>query len=42
MDGAIRIRHRDRAGRVLLAGEGSAACMEVFGDIERLLATRGR
>jgi tocopherol cyclase len=38
MDGRISLRH----GRVLLDGEGSYACMEVFGDIDRLLATKGR
>lgn len=42
MDGRIRIRHEDGAGRLLLEGEGAAACMEVFGDIERLLATGAR
>lgn len=41
MDGRIRIRHLSPAGRVLLEGEGSCAGMEVFGDIERLLATPG-
>lgn len=42
MDGRISIRHEDAEGRVLLEGEGACACMEVFGDIERLLATSGR
>jgi tocopherol cyclase len=42
MDGRISIRHRDPHGRVLLEGEGSCAGMEVFGDIGRLLATKGR
>ena len=42
MDGRIAIRHRDPTGRVVLEGEGSCAGMEVFGDIDRLLATGGR
>jgi tocopherol cyclase len=42
MDGRIAIRHLDPSGRVLLEGEGACACMEVFGDIDRLLATQGR
>jgi hypothetical protein len=42
MDGRVYIRHEDQAGRVLLEGEGGCACMEVFGDIDRLLATNGR
>ncbi len=42
MDGRISIRHTDAAGRVLLEGEGSCAGMEVFGDIDGLLATRGK
>jgi hypothetical protein len=42
MDGLISLRHEDLNGRVLLAGEGTSACMEVFGDIGRLLATKGR
>jgi hypothetical protein len=42
MDGRVSIRHEDQAGRVLLEGEGGCACMEVFGDIDRLLATNGR
>ena len=42
MDGRVAIRHVDPSGRVVLAGEGSCAGMEVFGDIDRLLATSGR
>jgi uncharacterized protein YjiS (DUF1127 family) len=42
MDGTVRITHEDRDGRLLLQGEGSSACMEVFGDIDRLLATGTR
>ena len=42
LDGRITIRHRDHGGRILLEGEGSCAGMEVFGDIDRLLATSGR
>ena len=42
MDGRITIRHLTAAGRVLLEGEGTCAGMEVFGDIDRLLATPGR
>jgi hypothetical protein len=42
MDGRITLRHEDASGRVLLEGQGSVACMEVFGDIDRLLATDGR
>ena len=40
MDGRVSIRHEDKAGRVLLEGEGTCAGMEVFGDIDRLLAIR--
>jgi tocopherol cyclase len=42
MDGRITVRHEAADGRVLLEGLGTSACMEVFGDIERLLATKGR
>jgi hypothetical protein len=42
MDGRITIRHEDARGRVLLEGEGSCGAMEVFGDIDRLLATGTR
>ena len=42
MDGRISIRHEDPRGRVLLEGVGTCAAMEVFGDVERLLATKGR
>jgi tocopherol cyclase len=42
LDGRVSIRHMDAAGCVLLEGEGSCAGMEVFGDIDRLLAVRGR
>jgi len=42
LDGRISIRHEDASGRVLLEGEGTSAGMEVFGDVERLLATRTR
>jgi tocopherol cyclase len=42
LDGRISIRHLDPGGRVVLEGEGGCAGMEVFGDIDRLLATKGR
>jgi len=42
MDGRITLRHEDLSGRVLLEGVGACACMEVFGDIDRLLAIDGR
>ncbi len=42
LDARIAIRHVDASGRVLLEGVGSCAGMEVFGDIDRLLATKGR
>jgi hypothetical protein len=42
MDGRISIRHLAADGRVLLEGEGVCGAMEVFGDIERLLATGER
>ena len=40
LEGRISLCHRDPEGRVLLEGEASCAGMEVFGDIDRLLATR--
>jgi tocopherol cyclase len=42
LDARIEIRHTDGAGRVLLEGEGTCGGMEVFGDIPRLLHTKGR
>jgi tocopherol cyclase len=42
MDATVSIRHEDADGAVLLHGEASCACMEVFGDIDRLLATGTR
>ncbi len=42
LDGRVSIRHLDPGGRVVLEGEGTCAGMEVFGDIDRLLATKGR
>jgi tocopherol cyclase len=42
MDARIEIRHTDPSGRVLLEGEGTCGGMEVFGDIRRLLETKGR
>ena len=42
LDGRVSIRHLDPGGRVVLEGEGACAGMEVFGDIDRLLATKGR
>ena len=42
MDGRISIRHESPGGQLLLEGVGGVGAMEVFGDIERLLATGGR
>lgn len=42
LDATVRVRHLDPSGRVLLESEGSCAGMEVFGDIERLLAVGTR
>ena len=42
MDGRIQITHEDPSGRILLVGEARCAGMEVFGDIDRLLATGSR
>lgn len=42
LDGRVSIRHVDPGGRVVLEAEGTCAGMEVFGDIDRLLATKGR
>jgi uncharacterized protein YjiS (DUF1127 family) len=42
MDGTVSIRHESAEGEVLLEGDGTCACMEVFGDIERLLAVDTR
>ncbi|GAA3642064.1 tocopherol cyclase family protein [Microbacterium awajiense] len=38
LDARVRLRHRDLDGRVLLEGIAECAGLEVFGDIERLLA----
>jgi hypothetical protein len=38
----VKIRHIDTAGVETLVGVGRCAGMEVFGDIERLLETKGR
>jgi len=40
LDARVRLRHTDAEGRVLLEGVGACAGLEVFGDIERLLALR--
>jgi tocopherol cyclase len=42
LGGRISIRHLDPGGRVVLEGEGACAGREVFGDIDSLLATKGR
>jgi tocopherol cyclase len=42
MDGVITLRHEDLQGRTLLDGQAVCAGMEVFGDIDRLLATGSR
>jgi hypothetical protein len=42
LDGRVAIRHVDPTGRLALEGEGTCAGMEVFGDVDRLLATKGR
>ena len=42
MDGLITVSHEDGNGRILLAGAATCAGMEVFGDIDRLLATGSR
>lgn len=38
LDASIRIKHTDASGKVLLEGTGLVGAMEVFGDLERLLA----
>ncbi|GAA5026365.1 tocopherol cyclase family protein [Microbacterium fluvii] len=38
LDGSIRLRHTGRDGHVLLDGTAECAGIEVFGDIERMLA----
>lgn len=38
LDARVRIRHTDRDGRVLLEGWGESAGLEVFGDVDRMLA----
>jgi tocopherol cyclase len=42
LEGTISVRHSGVDGRVLLEGSAVCAGMEVFGDIERLLATGSR
>lgn len=42
LDARITTVHRAPGGRLLMRDEGVVAGMEVFGEIERLLATRGR
>lgn len=42
LEGRISIRHTDATGRTLLEGEAVCAGLEVFGDIDRLLATGSR
>jgi len=42
MDGRVSVIHEDAHGRVLLSGEATCAGMEVFGEIDRLLATGSR
>jgi hypothetical protein len=42
MDARISIRHLDPDGRLVLEGDGTCAAMEVFGDIDRLLAVKGK
>lgn len=42
LDARIRVRFTSPDGRLLLDGTGECAGLEVFGDIERLLATPGR
>ena len=34
----IQVRHLDRRGAVLLEGVGACGGLEVFGDIDRLVA----
>jgi hypothetical protein len=38
LDGRIRLRHTDTDGVTLLEGVAECAGLEVFGDIDRLLA----
>jgi len=38
LDSTVEIRHLDRAGKLLYEGKAVCAGLEVFGDIERLLA----
>jgi hypothetical protein len=42
LDAEVRIRHVDPSGVETLMGVGLCAGMEVFGDIEKLLATRSK
>ena len=43
MDATVSIRLLDQAGQTVLAeGTGVSACMEVFGDLERMLAVKVR
>jgi hypothetical protein len=42
LDGTVRVRLSDRAGRTLVEAVGECAGVEVHGAIERLLATPGR
>jgi hypothetical protein len=43
MDATVSIRLLDQAGQTVLAeGTGVSACMEVFGDLERMLAVKTR
>lgn len=42
LDATVHIEHRSRSGALLLRDEAVAAGMEVFGEVDRLLATRGR
>lgn len=40
LDAQVTVRHTSPDGRVLLEGVGAAAGLEVFGDVDRLLALR--
>lgn len=39
LDATVQIKHTDASGKTLYQGQGSCAGLEVFGDLERLLAT---
>ena len=41
LDATIHFKHTDSEGKVLLEGTGKCAGMEVFGDLEELLRTKG-